>query len=286
MRIRAVHRTVYRYDQPVYLEPHIMRLRPRPDPAIEVLRFEFQVVPGSGPRFHLDAEGNAVAACVFPDLTRELCVSAETEIRTHARDPFDFLLDDGAVALPVTYAGVEALALAPYRRRRAAGGVDAVATLAASVRAAEGPGTVPFVAALCRAIFARVSYARREHGAARTAALTLARGEGACRDQAVLLVDALRAEGLAARFVSGYLADDDRPDATDLHAWTEVYLPGAGWRGFDPSRGVATGERYVPLAASATAEGTAPIKGSYRGSARCAFDVSLTIESESESEAT
>lgn len=279
MRIRIRHETRYDYGAPVLLLPQRLRLRPREGPELTVLRHDLQVSPTARPRWSLDADGNAVASCWFEGLTRRFAVVLEAEVRTIATDAFDFVLDDGAVDLPIRLSAPERSALAPFvAPRTPPRGRPGVAALAAEVRAATGPSTVAFLVAACRAVHERTTWIRRPRGRARPASITLAARRGACRDTAVLLAEVFRSVGLPARFVSGYAVVPIADAGHDLHAWTEVYLPGAGWRGFDPTRGLAVDERYVPLAASATPEGAAPIAGGFVGGKGATMTASVAVQ--------
>lgn len=279
MRIRIRHETRYRYAEPVLLAPHRVRLRPREGPALRIEQFDLRVAPGRPPHWFVDPEGNSVASCWFAAPTQELSIVAESDVRTSNDNPYDFLLDDGAEELPVRYDARLSRPLAPYRALR--GGIGGpVAALAHEVRGASGPGTLAFLGALCLAIAGRVRPVRRERGAPRPPSRTLARGEGACRDLAVLYAYAARAEGLAARFVSGYVVAPELSGEPDLHAWSEVYLPGAGWRGYDPARSLAVDAAYVPLAAAARPADAAPVSGTYLGSVRGTMSARVTITHE------
>lgn len=266
MRIRIRHETSYTYAEPVMLQPQRIRLRPREGPALAVIRHELRLSPPVHPRWTLDADGNDVACCWFNRTTRRFDVEVDTEVRTTLTDPYDFLLEPGAVELPVTLSPRELRTLGPALAREAhSARRDDVAALATELRKSAGTSTVAFVAAACRAVSERIIWLRRARGRARPARVTLSCGRGACRDSAVLLCDLLRCAGLPARFVSGYALVPLDGVKDELHAWTEVYLPGGGWRGFDPTRGLAVDERYVPLAASPTPDGAAPISGGFFG---------------------
>jgi transglutaminase-like putative cysteine protease len=272
VRIRIRHETTYTYGAPVMLQPQRIRLRPREGPGLTLIRHELRLSPPVRPRWSLDADGNSVATCWFARTTRTFEVTVEAEVSTALADPYDFLLEPAAIALPVRLTPRELRVLAPALERSVpVGRADAVAALGAEVGASAGTSTIAFVAAACRAVSERLTWLRRTRGRARAARITLSSGRGACRDSAVLLCDVLRSAGLPARFVSGYAAVPAGSPASssfggdDLHAWTEVYLPGAGWRGFDPTRGLAVDERYVPLAASAEPDGAAPISGGFIG---------------------
>ncbi len=276
MRIRVRHETSYRFSEPVLLETHRIRLRPRADPGIRIESYSLEVTPACARRWHLDAVGNAVASCVFEGPAFALDVRASADVETTARDPYDFLLDAGAVEIPVSFDPDDAQALVVCRARRRPH-PDPIGELAARVLGASGPGTVAFVGALCREVHGLVRSEKRVDGSARPPRRTLTLGHGACRDVTVLLADALRSVGLPARFTSGWFAAPGAPEEPDLHAWTEVYLPGAGWRGFDATTGLAVDERYVPLAASVRPAGAAPVTGTFRGSAKATLTSRLSI---------
>jgi len=278
MRFTIRHETVYRYPAPVELGPQLLRLRPRDDGTQRIVAHALVVDPVPAMRSTgADAVGNVETRCWFRELTDRLAVVSTMEVETLRPDPFDFLPDPSFNAVPAFYPDALRTLLAPYRERRAAPD-DPVAHFARDI-AADCDGTpMGFALALTRALSRQFDAAIREGGAARKPAQTLAAGHGACRDLTVLFIDAARALGLAARFVSGYRRGDPAHVDRHLHAWAEVYVEGGGWRGFDPVEGLAVCDDHVALAAAPDQAGTMPVEGSYRGPADPAqLDYAISI---------
>ncbi|GMV78905.1 MAG: hypothetical protein AMXMBFR7_00890 [Planctomycetota bacterium] len=265
MRFKIRHLTHYTFSAPVALEPHDLRLNPRLDGAHRCLAHELLVTPAPGMRTEmLDEEGNHVTRVWFHEPVEELRIEAKLSVQTLRVNSFDFVLDANAERIFDASRGPQSALLAPYRLRT--GGSDAVQRLARDIAAGVDDRTIPFLTALAERLRRTVRYELRESGYPFTPEECLARGSGSCRDQAVLFVDACRALGLAARFVSGYHPVPE-PGPYYLHAWAEVFLPGGGWRGFDPTGGLAVADRHVPLAAARYPSGAAPVTGSLRGDA-------------------
>lgn len=266
MFIEITHTTTYAFSRPVFLEPHTLRLRPRSDASQHLIRFELQVEPRpAGVSEGLDLEGNSVAHAWFEGLTDSLRVETRCEVETCRANPFDFIVSDpSADRLPVEYAAELLPSLALYRSRE--GSDDGVAGFAGSIADEVGGRSLPFLAALTRRILERCEVTIREEGEPQTPGVTLEGRRGACRDLAVLFVDACRALGFGARFVSGYQEGGADQERRELHAWAEVYLPGGGWRGYDPTLGLAVADRHVAVAAGVRPALAAPIAGSFRGS--------------------
>lgn len=269
MHFRIVHTTEYRFTPSVFLEPHQMRFQPRSDGAQQLRHFELTIEPEPSVVSHtLDPEGNVVAWAWFRDIHDRLLITATSEVETLRDNPFDYLLASKHDRLPTTYPPTEAAALALARlRQRQGDGADAVLALAERVSRARQGDLVTFLGSLNQTIYEQLEVIRRDEGDPWAPAATLEMRRGACRDLALLYVDACRAMGLAARFVSGYQEGDANQDARDLHAWAEVYVPGAGWRGYDPTLGLAVADRHVAVAASTDPLLTAPVTGTYRGAA-------------------
>jgi uncharacterized protein (DUF2126 family) len=274
-RIALHHRTVYRFDREVALGPHCVRLRPAPHCRTRVTGYSLKVAPGEHfLNWQQDPQGNHVARLVFPDKTRELVLEVDLVAELVAINAFDFFLEPEVETFPFAYDPVLAAELAPYLAVPASGPL-VEAFVAEFRRGWAGPAerTIDMLVALNRAVQERVAYVIRMEPGVQDPEQTLARGSGSCRDSAWLLVAALRRMGLAARFCSGYLvqlAPDVKPldgpagptsDFTDLHAWTEVFLPGAGWVGFDPTSGLLAAEGHLPLAATPDPASAAPVTG-------------------------
>ena len=285
MHFRIRHRTRYRYPQPVFLEPHTLRLRPRCDGSQRVhdCRIEVQPAP-AGRSDALDAEGNATICLWFDHLIEELVVDVHSEVETLRRNPFDFLLTDAAVTtVPARYTPALAALLAPALRPV---GACEVARFADELARADGKrDTLTFLGELTRQLFASCEVVIREFGEPYSPGQTLATRRGSCRDLTVLFIEACRSQGLAARFVSGYQEGDPDQEQRYLHAWPEVYLPGAGWRGYDPTLGLTVADRHVAVAASVDPPNAAPIEGTYRGGGN-AFTLTFELEIHTSTSAT
>ena len=262
MRFTIRHETLYRYTSPVTFSPHITRLRPRSDGTQRTLGFSLEIDPVpvvSAPSF--DVHGNMIDHHSFVCAADHLRIVSSFEVETLR--PFDYRPDPGFDTLPVRYPDAQRQALAAYLT--CTDDDPGVLAFAQSI-AAESNGTlIGFLHTLNRAISHRIRHHHRERGAAQSAGTTLARRGGACRDLTVLFMEACRSLGLAARFVSGYRRGDLARRARHLHAWPEVFIPGGGWRGWDPIEGVAVADAHVALAAAATQAGTMPVSGSYFG---------------------
>jgi transglutaminase-like putative cysteine protease len=277
VELEIVHTTRYEFSQPVFLDPHALRFQPRTDGGQTLIECQLEIEPPpAGVSACLDAAGNVVHQAWFDGLHDALTISARSFVALHRENPFDYLPDGSRTLLPAYY-GDETEVLRPYLRRERppANVIDDVAVFAARMRAAAHDELLPLLASLNQTMYGRLTLIRREEGPAWAPAHTWRQKCGACRDLAALFVDVCRAAGVVARFVSGY--EDlllDR-EAYDLHAWAEVYIPGGGWRGYDPARGLAVAQHHVAVAAAATPAGAAPVIGTFRGSG-----VDSTIETE------
>ena len=276
MTFRVRHRTVYRYQQPVLLAPHIFRLRPRVDGAQRLLDYQLTISPGpAGSTDYLDQDGNVVREAWFVDPVPQLEVESAFEVETLRANPFDFLLKGDAVNLPFHYTPELHAALATHRD----GEIEApVRQFAEDIAQRAGWNTIGFLAALSRELHQRTRQIIRPDGAPFPPSTTLGCGEGSCRDLAVLYAAACRSLGMAARFVSGYEQEAASHERADMHAWAEVYLPGGGWRGFDPARGIAVTFGHIAVAAASQPELAAPVSGAYRGGGSSQMEVSLVME--------
>ena len=273
MKFNVRHSTIYRYSKPVFLEPHTIRLRPRSDPAQREISWSLAIEPKpAGLSWALDAEGNSVAYAWFEGLTDTLQVTSEFGAETFRNNVFDFFWMDGSDRLGFQYRDQSALA------RFLAPGVDPSA-LTEEILAMAGGDTASFLNALNHRINQSITVVIRETGEPYPPEETLRLGEGACRDLTVLFVACCREVGLAARFVSGYQAGDPDTDERHLHAWAEVYLPGGGWRGFDPTLGLAVADQHIAVAASPAPAGAAAVSASFRGTGAAAeMDATLQVE--------
>jgi uncharacterized protein (DUF2126 family)/transglutaminase-like putative cysteine protease len=294
IKVALEHRTTYTFDRLVEVHPHVVRLRPAPHSRTPIEAYSLEVQPADHfINWQQDAFGNFLARLVFPTRTRQLTINVGLIADLKVINPFDFFIEDWAETVPFTYPKALADDLEPYLRPvdeagEGAGPGDLVTEWVRNFHVGSGIRTIDFLVALNRAVNADVGYSVRMEPGVQTPDFTLRTGIGSCRDSAWLLVSILRQLGLAARFVSGYLvqlSSDvealDGPsgpaaDFTDLHAWTEVYIPGAGWIGLDPTSGLFAGEGHIPLSATPHPASSAPITGA-TGTAETVLDFSNTV---------
>jgi transglutaminase-like putative cysteine protease len=260
------HTTTYTYSRPVALDPHTLRLRPRHDGSQRLASFVLELTPQpAGMTEFTDLEGNAAAQVWFADMTDTLTLRVMAEVETLRENPFDFVLvDPGVMTLPVRYPEQARINLIPYSQPHPPDGP--VAWYAEEVARSVGHDTLRFLTVLNEDIYDRMNLVVRPSGDPQSAEETLQTSCGAGRDLAVLFIEACRTQGLAARFASGYW-NGEAPDGKHyLHAWAEVYFPQTGWRGYDPSCGLAVADQHVPVASGLYPGSAATITGAFWGS--------------------
>jgi uncharacterized protein (DUF2126 family)/transglutaminase-like putative cysteine protease len=279
IKVALEHRTSYTFDRLVEVHPHVVRLRPAPHSRTPIEAYSLTVEPADHfVNWQQDAFGNFLARLVFPSRTRSLTITVGLIADLKVINPFDFFIEEYAETIGFEYPKALAEDLKPYLRPvdesdEGSGPGDLAQAWVKDFSVATGTRTIDFLVALNRAVNGDVGYSLRMEPGVQTPDFTLRTGIGSCRDSAWLLVSILRQMGLAARFVSGYLVQLtsdvqalDGPsgpaaDFTDLHAWTEVYIPGAGWIGLDPTSGLFAGEGHIPLSATPHPASSAPITG-------------------------
>ncbi|GAB4582480.1 transglutaminase family protein [Nocardia sp. IFM 10818] len=294
VKVSLEHRTTYTFDRPVRIHPHVVRLRPAPHTRTAIEAYSLRVTPAAHwVNWQQDAFGNFLARLVFNEPAREMSVLVGLIADMDVINPFDFFVEEYAEHFPFDYPPQLSADLEPYLRPVDEGepGSGPGKSVLDWVRAhppRPGAHIFDFLVSVNQALHRDVGYTIRMEPGVQTPGHTLRTALGSCRDSAWLLVAILRAYGLAARFVSGYLiqlAQDvpslDGPsgppaDFTDLHAWTEVYIPGAGWMGLDPTSGLFAGEGHIPLAATPHPVSSAPITGA-TDPVRATLDFSNTV---------
>jgi len=271
IHVALKHVTHYKYDRRVGLSPQVVRLRPAPHCRTPILSYSLKVEPADHfINWQQDPFANYMARLVFPEKTTEFKVTVDLVAEMSVYNPFDFFLEPSAEKIPFAYDEGLAAELAPYLVKEEA--TPEFAKFLATIDRTP-TATINFLVALNQRLQGDISYLIRMEPGVQTPEETLTKRSGSCRDSGWLLVNTLRHLGLAARFVSGYLIQLksdvkalDGPsgtevDFTDLHAWCEVYLPGAGWIGFDPTSGLMAGEGHIPLACTPQPSSAAPITG-------------------------
>ena len=276
MLIRVEHETRYRFNRPVFLEPHLLRLAPRSDTGQTVESFSLTVNPAPSGRCDIvDASGSPATWLWFEGMTQELVIVSRSEVRTLRSNPFDYLLQPGAFSLPPVLSPVVREALEPYLRTDMG---RAVTQLTSDLLRETKGAPLSFLNALNDWLNRNIEVATRPEPGIQTVKETLSCARGACRDVAVVFMVACRNVGIPARYVSGYQTGDAGHTEHDLHAWSEAYLPGAGWRGFDPTVGLWVAEHHVTLCAAHHPDLTTPVDGSFRGEAASAMDHVITMD--------
>lgn len=280
-RYQILHRTYYNFSGLVALGPHTLLLRPRENHELRIESAVLDMTPPASLRWHRDAEDNSVAIATFDLSARQLVIESKVVVQQFNQAPLDFLVSDHATEYPFAYRPEEASVLSPYVGVAAATASERaqLSQWVANVwRSGERIQTYALLQRLASHIQETLSYQLREEPGVQTAAETLARGTASCRDSAFLYMEAARSLGLAARFVSGYL---NAPPTTinfgATHAWAEVFLPGAGWKGFDPSIGRVVGADHIAVAVARSPEWVPPVAGTFVGPPGANLDVGVWV---------
>ncbi len=287
IKVAISHKTVYKFDRSVKLYPHVFRLRPAAHSRTAIEAYSLKIFPEKHfINWQQDAFGNYQARVVFPDLVDELRVEVEVIAKLQVINPFDFFIEEYAEKFPFTYDKTLRKELIPYLEVEDVG--PETLKFIQNIKVPASIKTVDFLVLINQAVFNALNYNIRMEPGVQTCDETLIRKMGSCRDFSWLLVQVLRKFGLAARFVSGYIVQltadvksldgpsGPEADFTDLHAWVEAYIPGAGWIGLDPTSGLFTGEGHIPLCCTPHYESAAPVTGA-TGICNVTFEFKNTV---------
>ena len=278
-RFKILHRTYYNFSGTVRLGPHALRLRPKENHELRIESASLDITPAATLRWHNDVEDNTVAIATFDTPTQQLAIESEVIVQQFNESPLDFLVDGYAADYPFAYAAEDSLVLAPYLLTTAQQATEPLAEWIAGLwQAGEPIQTYALLQRLCVHINQSLVYQAREQPGVQTSADTLSSGSGSCRDFASLFIEAARHLGLAARFVSGYLyAEPSDANYGSTHAWAEVFLPGTGWKGFDPTIGKLVGTDHTAVAVARLPESVPPVAGSFVGPPGANLDVGVWV---------
>ncbi|WP_295618270.1 transglutaminase family protein [Chamaesiphon sp. GL140_3_metabinner_50] len=257
------HSIDYIYSQPVNFAPHQLRLRPRSNVHQSVLEFDLSISPTPDKLVEaVDLDGNNQIVAWFDNhLATNLQIHAKTTVYTNLSDPFNYLLEPWATQLPIDYPRWLAQQLQPYLTGYLFHSIDPIAIeLAGQIWQSVNANTLAFLSELNQQIYHTCTYALRDAGSPLPPGITWKNRSGSCRDLVVLFIEVCRAVGLAGRFVSGYEAGAETDDR-HLHAWAEIYLPGGGWRGYDPTHGLLVADSHIAIVSSPFPAQTTPVEG-------------------------
>ena len=277
-RLDISHVTEYQFSSPVSLQPHRLLLRPRESHNVRIESSILEILPAHTLQWKRDVLDNSVALVSFPEPSDRLRIASSVVIQHYEDNPFDFLLDDNGVNHPFDYAEEDGIELAPFLQPVYPSDRESVQRWLDGLDVPRCVQTLTLLDRMNREITGHFAYQVRDEPGVQPPAQTLARNSGSCRDFAALFMDACRHLGLASRFVSGYLftSDADTGNAS-THAWAEVYLPGAGWKGFDPTLDEVAGTNHIAVAVAKLPESVPPIAGSFFGAAAASLDVGVWV---------
>lgn len=278
-RYKILHRTYYNFSAAVRLEPHALRLRPREGHELRIESSTLKITPPATLRWHRDVEDNSVAIATFAAPANQLIIESEVIIQQYNQAPLDFLVADYATDYPFVYTPEDRVVLSPYMHVTEHSARDLLTDWVAKLwQSGERLQTYALLQRMSVHIQQTLSYQLREEPGVQSAAETLACGAGSCRDFAYLFMEAARRLGLASRFVSGYLhTPPSMVNFGATHAWAEVYLPGAGWKGFDPTIGEIVGTNHIAVAVARLPESVPPIAGSFVGLPGASLNVGVWV---------
>jgi len=288
MRISIHHTTRYTYPEEVQFTPHRALVRPRENPYTRVLSMDLSIEPEAQVKWRVDPFENQIAGIYFARAASQIVVDTSILVELNKGNPFDFILEPYAELYPFSYVAAEKKALAPFMEIGPASNCTKVLPWVWD-QFPQMPGkTIDLLTQLNHRIHDHFQYVRREEEGVQTPDETISKGSGSCRDFTRLLMEAARQLGFAARFASGYLYDPptgsqhiENVARGAMHACAEIYLPGAGWKGFDPTNGILSSYTFIPCAVANEPKLTSPIQGSYyhpQDRIPSSMEVTLTVD--------
>lgn len=278
-RFKIIHRTYYNYSSKVLLGTHNLLLRPRENHELRIESFSLNITPKAKIMWHRDVEDNSVAIADFKDTAQQLLIESEVVIQQYNESPLDFIVSNYAINYPFKYLDNDKFILSAYMvlpneqtRILLNNWIFNIYKLNEEIQ------TYTLLQRLTTYIYENLIYKIREEVGVQSPSETLNLGTGSCRDFAYLFMEVVKCLGFASRFVSGYLyAPLMSEQVGSTHAWAEVYLPGAGWKGFDPTSGNIVGKDHIPVAVSRIPDNISPISGSFSGVADSSLDVGVWV---------
>jgi transglutaminase-like putative cysteine protease len=285
-RLSIRHSTVYRYRQPVRFDEHRAMFRPRDSHDLRVLDAQLILSPPGEIRWIHDVFSNSIALITFSEPADELRLESRVEIEHYALQDPEWMLREFATSYPFRYDNDQVVDLLSTLQGHYPDPEGAISAWARGfLDPGEATNTMELLARMTRAIKERFRYEERTIIGTQAPIETLRRGGGSCRDFALLMIEAVRSLGLAARFVTGYLYDPARDGAGpglsgagSTHAWVQVYLPGAGWIEFDPTNGLVGGPNLIRVGVARDPRQAIPLQGSYRGAAADFIEMEVEVE--------
>ena len=278
-RYKIIHRTYYNYSANVTLGSHRLLLRPKEGHELRIESFNLKCVPEAKILWHRDVEDNSVALANFKHPTQQLIIESEVILQQYNESPLNFIVAEYAINYPFEYQSDDRLLLSPYMLLPDLETRTLLNNWIFHIwKSGEAIETYSLLQRIAEHIYKTMAYTVREEPGVQSVQETLLLHSGSCRDFALLFMETVKCLGLASRFVSGYLyAPLMSEQIGSTHAWAEVYIPGGGWKGFDPTIGAIAGKDHIPVAVARLAESVPPISGSFSGVAESTLDVGVWV---------
>ena len=278
-RFRVIHRTTYDFSDIAELGAHTLRLRPREGHDQRIESSTLTIAPAAELKWYRDGESNSVVIARFTESTCQLTIDCNSVVQKFDISPQDFLVDDYAVNYPFSYAAEDRLTLSPYTQCGGKTDCSALKKWFAKVWSpVQSIQTFELLLLLNQHIYTTLNYVKRDEEGVQNSLTTLNNNEGSCRDLANLFIDIARSLGFAARFVSGYVYTEDVDDLSGTtHAWAEVLIPGAGWKGFDPTHGCLVGAYHIAVSVSRLPELVPSVSGIFWGLSDSSLKVDVWV---------